>query len=79
MALLVFTLITASHLRVRHDTGANPVLLTIGMLSTGTVFLTFAATSLVEEPATLVLLGAIIALSAAGDLWWKRRRDVQRT
>jgi len=77
VALLIFTLITAAHLRVREETGANPVILIIGMLCTGTVFLTFAATSLIEEPATIVLLCAIIAISAAGDLWWKRQRALR--
>jgi len=77
VALLVFTLITASHLRVRGETGASPVILTIGMLSTGTVLVTFAVTTLVDEPATLVLLAVIIGLSALVDVWWKRSRGSQ--
>ena len=79
VALLVFTLITASHLRIRHETGANPVLLTIGMLSSATVLLTFAFTTLVDEPGTLVLLGAIIVISAVGDVWWKKASAGQPT
>ncbi len=74
VALLVFTLITAGHLRVRRDTGANPVILTIAMLLTGSVLVTFAATTLVDEPATVALLVAIIALGALVDVLWKRRR-----
>ena len=74
VALLVFTLITASHLRVRHETGASAAILTIGALSTGTVLVTFAFTTLVDEPATLVLLVVIVGLSAIGDVLWKRSR-----
>jgi len=74
VALLVFTLITASHLRVRHETGASATVLIIGMLSTGTVLVTFAFTTLIDEPGTLVLLAVIIGLSAIGDVLWKRRR-----
>jgi amino acid transporter len=77
VALLVFTLITASHLRVRGETGASPLILTIGMLSTGTVLVTFAVTTLVDEPATLVLLAVIIGLSALVDVLWKRSRGSQ--
>ena len=44
------------------------------MLSTGTVLVTFAFTTLVDEPATLVLLAVIIGLSAIGDVLWKRSR-----
>ncbi|WP_421120969.1 APC family permease [Aquihabitans daechungensis] len=75
VALLVFTLITASHLRLRTETGANPVILVIGLVSTATVLLTFAITTLADEPATVALLVAILVISAAVDVGWKRRRD----
>jgi amino acid transporter len=73
VALLVFTLITASHLRVRGETGANPIILTVGMLSTAVVLVTFAVTTLVDEPASIVLLVTIVAVSALVDVLWKRR------
>ncbi|WP_426573094.1 APC family permease [Aquihabitans sp. McL0605] len=74
VALMVFTLITASHLRVRSETGANPVVLVVALVATGTVLVTFAVTTLVHEPATLWLLAGIVGLSALGDVWWKRKR-----
>ena len=74
VALLVFTLISAAHVRIRGETGANVVLLALGVLATGTVLVTFTFTTLVDEPGTLILLAAIIAASAIGDLAWKKRR-----
>ena len=76
VALIVFTLISAAHLRLRHETGANAVVLTIGMVSTATVFVTFALTTFVDETATIVLLVSIVVLSAVVDRIWKRRRPL---
>ena len=73
IALVVFTLVTAGHLRVRHETGANTVMLGLGIVTTVVVLLAFTFTTLVEEPATAVTLVAILALSIALDLGWKRR------
>ena len=75
IALCVFTLITAAHLRVRHETGAQAWILIVGILSTVTVLVTFALTTLVEEPATAVTLVAILVLSIVIDLLWKGMRD----
>ena len=75
IALLVFTLVTAGHLRVRAETGASAWLLILGVVTTAVVLLTFALTTLVEEPATAVAILVILALSVVLDLVWKRRRD----
>jgi amino acid transporter len=75
IALLVFTLVTAAHLRVRRETGASAVVLSVAITSTIVVLLTFAFTTLVDEPATAVALAIILGLSVALDLGWKRTRD----
>ena len=72
IALIVFALITGSHFRVRRETGANPVILGIAVATTVIVLLTFALTTLVDEPATAVALIVIILLSVVLDQWWKR-------
>jgi amino acid transporter len=77
IALLVFTLVTIGHLRVRGETGAATWLLVLGIASTGIVLITFATTTLVEEPATTVALIAILVLSVIADLVWKRQRDAR--
>jgi amino acid transporter len=75
IALLVFTLVTAAHFRVRRETGANPGVLTVAIASTVIVLVSFAFTTLVDEPATAVALVVILALSIVLDVLWKRRRS----
>ena len=60
IALLVFTMVSVGHLRVRRETGASLIVLLIAIASTVVVLVTFAFTTLVEEPATAVTLVAII-------------------
>ena len=74
IALLVFTLITAAHFRVRSETGANAAVLGLGVASTAIVLVTFAFTTLVDEPATAAALCVILLLSLGADLGWKRFR-----
>ncbi len=74
IALCVFTLITAAHLRVRDETGARTSMLVLAISSTVTVLVAFTFTTLVDEPATAVTLAAILVLSIAIDLVWKRMR-----
>jgi amino acid transporter len=73
-ALIVFTLITAGHLRVRGETGARAWLLLLGVLSTVVVLVAFTFTSLVEDPGSFIALIAIVGLSIVIDAAWKRRR-----
>jgi amino acid transporter len=75
IALVVFTLITAGHFRVRRDTGAQGWLLALGVLSAGTVLVTFALTTLVDEPGTAIAMVVILAISVVLDFIWKRRRN----
>jgi amino acid transporter len=74
VALIVFTLVTFGHFRVRHETGAKAWLLVLADLTTVAVLVAFAATTLVNEPATAVALVAILLLSVVVDLVWKSRR-----
>jgi amino acid transporter len=75
IALLVFTLVTAAHFRVRGETGASTLVLGVAITSTIVVLLTFAFTTLVNEPATAAALAVILLLSVALDVGWKRTRD----
>ena len=75
IALLVFTLITVGHMRVRAETGASIIVLAIAAFTTIAVLIAFVFTSLVDEPATAVTLVAITLGSIVIDAWWKRRRD----
>ena len=74
IALLVFTMVSIGHLRVRHETGARLPVLCLAIASTVGVLVAFALTTLVEEPATAVTLVAIVLVSVVIDLVWKRSR-----
>ena len=72
VALLIFTLITAAHFRVRRETGASVLILTLAIATAGVVLLTFVFTTLIHEPASVATLLAILALSVGLDFGWKR-------
>jgi amino acid transporter len=74
IALMVFSLVTAGHLRVRHETGARAWLLLLGVASSVIVLITFIFTTLVHEPGTIIAIAVITAVSIALDYGWKSRR-----
>jgi amino acid transporter len=76
VALVVFTLVGVGHLRIRAQTGASAPILVVGILAAAVVLLMFVPT-LVEEPATIAALVAIIVVSLVLDLIWKRVRGEQ--
>ncbi len=75
IALVVFTLVTFGHVRVRHETGARLAVLLLGLASTITVLVAFVFTTLVDEPGTAVALVVILVLCIVLDLGWKHVRD----
>jgi len=74
VALLVFTLVSIGHLRIRSDTGANLWLLLLAIGTAGTSLLVFVFTTLIQEPASIVALIVILLVSIGLDLWWSARR-----
>jgi amino acid transporter len=74
VALLIFTFITAAHFRVRSETRANAAILAVAIASAAVVLVTFVFTTLIHERASVVTLLAILVLSIALDLGWKRTR-----
>ncbi|HWJ61899.1 MAG TPA: APC family permease [Acidimicrobiales bacterium] len=75
VALSVFALISGGHLRVRGRTGASAPVLLLAVSTCVIVLATFAATTLTEEPGTLVAIAVILLVSLVIDIGWKRRRD----
>jgi hypothetical protein len=49
----------------------------LGVVTATVVFVTFAFTTLVEEPATAVAMVVILTLSILLDFMWKRARDAR--
>ena len=75
VALVVFTLVTLGHFRVRHETGARTWLLVLADLTTVVVLVAFVATTLVDEPVTALALVFILLVSVVLDRLWKSHRD----
>jgi amino acid transporter len=74
IALIVFSLISVGHLRVRAETGARVSLLLLAITTAAVVFVTFVFTTLIHEPATAVTMLGILLLGVVLDAGWKRRR-----
>ncbi len=77
VALVIFTLITAAHLRIRSETGANLVMLVLAIAASGAVFVTFVFTTLIHVPASVAALAGILVLSVALDYGWKHFRGTR--
>ncbi len=77
VALIVFALVSAGHLRVRHETGANLPCWCSPSPHGGACCVTFAFTTLVDEPGTAVALVVILLLSIVLDAVWKRTSDAR--
>jgi L-asparagine transporter-like permease len=73
VALLVFTMVSIGHLRVRGETGARVGLIIAAIASTSIVLLAFALTTLIDEPGTAIALIVIVGAGVVADLVWKRR------
>ena len=74
VALLIFTFITAAHFRVRSETGASAAILAVAIGAAAVVLVTFIFTTLIHEPASIVTLLGVFALSIGLDYGWKRTR-----
>jgi amino acid transporter len=74
VALVIFTMITAAHVRIRAETGAKLPVLILAIVAAGAVFVTFVFTTLIHEPASIVTLLVILLLSIGLDYGWKRSR-----
>jgi hypothetical protein len=74
VALVIFTMITAAHLRIRSETGASLPILVLAIVAAGAVFVTFVFTTLIHEPASIATLAGVLVLSIGLDYGWKRSR-----
>ncbi|HEX5039753.1 MAG TPA: APC family permease [Candidatus Limnocylindria bacterium] len=74
VALILFTFISAGHLRIRDQTGARAWVLWLAVGTAVVVLVAFAITTLVAEPATTVALIVVLLQSVILDWWWKRSR-----
>ena len=75
VALTIFGLVTVGHLRVRTETGAQLWILVVALATIAIALLTFVFTTLIQEPASIATLVAILVISIALDVGWARARD----
>jgi amino acid transporter len=78
IALAIFMLVTAAHLRVRDETGARGWVLGIALATTGIALVTFVLTDLIHEPGSMAAIAVVAILSIAIDLAWKRSQSAMR-
>ena len=79
VALLIFTMVTIAHIRVRGTTGARLWILLLALVTTVATLFAFATTTLAEEPATAATLVALLVLAIGLDLVWKHLRGARVT
>ncbi len=75
VALTIFALVTTGHLRIVRDTGARRSILVIALAAVIIALVTFTFTTLIQEPASIVTLVAILGASIVLDVGWSRRRS----
>jgi len=63
----------AAGIRIRMITGANALILALAIGAAAVVLVTFVFTTLIHEPASVVTLLAVLALSIGLDLWKRVR------
>ena len=71
IALLIFSLITVAHWRIRAETGALALMLVLAITTAVVVLVTFVFTTLIHEPASIATLLIILVLSVGLDYGWK--------
>ena len=74
VALMIFGLVTVGHLRIRNETGARLWILVVALFTVTVALLTFILTTLIQEPASIATLIAILIGSIALDVGWARVR-----
>ena len=74
VALLIFTLVTLGHVRIRAKTGASLSILVLAITTAGITLVTFVFTTLINEPASMATLAAILLIALGLDLAWSKMR-----
>jgi amino acid transporter len=77
VALLIFTVVSLGHMRIRSATGARAAVLLLAIVTAGITLVTFVLTTLIHEPASIVTLLVILLASVGLDLLWSTRRGAR--
>jgi len=70
--LLVYSIVNAGHLRVLNQTGANPYIVWLSLITGLTVFGTLAVYTYQQQPQALAALAVIAVASLLGELAYRK-------
>ena len=71
VALLIFLVITIGHIKIRRETGASVVVLSIAILTVVVTLVGFFATTITTSPTSLVAFVALAVLAVVVDTVWR--------
>ncbi len=74
VALLIFLAISIGHFKIRKETGVNPVVLAIAILTVVVTLLGFVMTTIHTSPSSLVAFAALLVLAVVVDTVWRAAR-----
>lgn len=74
VALLIFLIISTGHFRIRAQTGANPAILALGILTVVVTLLGFLVTTLSTSPTSLTAFVGLAILAILLDVVWRAVR-----
>jgi amino acid transporter len=78
VALGIFLITSVAALRLRRETGSNPIIIMAAILATATVLIIFGIQTLRTEPQTFVAMIGVLVLAVVLDLIWSRIRERRR-
>jgi amino acid transporter len=77
IALVIFGLVGVAAVKLRHEIGANPVIVGTGVLGALVVLVLFCVDTARNEPRTFVSMIVVGVLAVAFDFTWRRRRALE--
>ncbi len=72
IALLIFMIVGLGHLRISKNTGANKMILYLGILTVVVTLVLFTITTLIDQPVTMVTLAVLLAVAVLVDRFWRK-------
>jgi amino acid transporter len=74
VALIIFSVVTIGHFRVRKETGAKTFMLVLALATASVALISFIVNELIYDHTSLIAMIVIILLSIGVELWWARKR-----
>jgi hypothetical protein len=74
VALIIFSVVTVGHFRVRAVTGARTFMLVLALLTALVALISFIVNELIYDRASLIAMIVIVLLSIGIEFWWARSR-----